>query len=225
MKSFYLFLTALFKSMQKILLKPHLFQATVNQSKDTTRRIGNLKNLGVSNDFTLYSQYRVLEDFGVLPMGSYAVFQNKKTLDYLRFKSRYSVDEVVYLAEPVYVKVPLKSVSDKTAVPYWYEYDLTEKLIAEYKKKYHRISSMFMCGFHARHFIKIKNVRCEILQDITEDQVKREGVVFVKNNGVLTFRLLFDKINKIGTWDSNPFVWVYEYEYLKDYKISDSVKK
>lgn len=93
----------------------------------------------------------------------------------------------------------------------------------------------------ARHFIKITGVRAERLQDITEEDCFREGV-FACGTHVLpepvgavniydisrdkaytkkecftprdAYADLIDSINGKGTWDSNPFVWVYDYKLI-----------
>lgn len=81
----------------------------------------------------------------------------------------------------------------------------------------------------ARIFLKVKNVRVERLQDISEEDAKAEGVE--RNTRIITssiiqpavspyitfrngFAKLWDKINaKRGFgWDINPWVWVIEFE-------------
>jgi len=67
----------------------------------------------------------------------------------------------------------------------------------------------------ARYFIKIENIRVERLQDISEFDALEEGVVGQPTVGVWhssVFSELWDDINDAPfDWDSNPFVWVYEF--------------
>lgn len=88
------------------------------------------------------------------------------------------------------------------------------------------------------HRIRITDIRVERLQDITEEDCLKEGVsqsnvagqYFVDglqrphhNDGVLNafrsprdaFAALIDKISGKGTWKSNPWVFVYEFELVK----------
>lgn len=84
------------------------------------------------------------------------------------------------------------------------------------------------------HHIKITNIRVEQLQDISdEDCLRGEGIRkwdkggnplgptydFVNSlHGYATpceaFAALIDKVSGNGTWDSNPLVWVYEFELV-----------
>jgi hypothetical protein len=85
----------------------------------------------------------------------------------------------------------------------------------------------------ARMFLKILNVRVERLQDISNEDCISEGIeiegteeefIFYKNYQYAdekhqvprnSFISLWEKINGAGSWNKNPFVWVYEYEIIK----------
>ncbi|NDV77882.1 hypothetical protein [Dysgonomonas sp. 511] len=100
-------------------------------------------------------------------------------------------------------------------------------------------NKLFMPASAARNFIKITGVRVEKLQDITEEDCIKEGIEVSKydnrhyvndvwrkskldgiwektrtlyDNPRAAYAALIDKINGKGTWESNPFVWVYDYE-------------
>lgn len=72
----------------------------------------------------------------------------------------------------------------------------------------------------ARIFLRVKTVRVERLQDITEEDAIAEGmsktlvdgVVFISAKG--NFHVFWDSLNiKRGYgWDANPWVWVIEFE-------------
>lgn len=84
-----------------------------------------------------------------------------------------------------------------------------------------------------RIFLKIKSIRVERLQDISEEDAIAEGIVFknhseagivyknyLKENAfffypVKSFCSLWESINGDKSWDKNPFVWVYEFEQIE----------
>ena len=105
-------------------------------------------------------------------------------------------------------------------------------------------NKMFVKAELMPHHIKIKSVRVERLQDISNEDCLREGVVKntigyyveglkckdwekeshveMENGETLklfptpreAFAALIDKISGKGTWERNPFVWVYEFEFV-----------
>lgn len=74
----------------------------------------------------------------------------------------------------------------------------------------------------ARIFLRVKTVRVERLQDITEDEAIKEGAkAYGPNNcsgtsARIAFAELWDNLNeKRGYgWESNPWVWVIEFEMI-----------
>ena len=86
------------------------------------------------------------------------------------------------------------------------------------------------------HHIRITNVRVERLQDISDSDIKTEGVDYVNGYsesyffgfGVKTdkgwiklgntpreaYAALIDRISDKGTWESNPYVFVYDFELV-----------
>jgi hypothetical protein len=76
----------------------------------------------------------------------------------------------------------------------------------------------------ARIFLRVKTVRVERLQDITEEDAKAEGcmptildgVVFIAAKG--EFHAIWDNLNaKRGFgWDANPWVWVISFERISE---------
>mgnify|MGYP002129732508 FL=1 len=86
------------------------------------------------------------------------------------------------------------------------------------------------------HHIRITNLKIERLQDISDEDCLKEGIyedsgddefppsIFYefegnKDNGFDTpreaFAALIDKVSGKGTWESNPYVWAYEFELMK----------
>lgn len=85
------------------------------------------------------------------------------------------------------------------------------------------LSSRFMPKSAARIFLKVKDVRVERLQDITENDAWKEGCVSLadKNGAVVIaakgkFHALWESINgKKYPWEVNPWLWVIEFEVVK----------
>lgn len=97
-------------------------------------------------------------------------------------------------------------------------------------------NKMFVRAEDMPHHIKITNIRVEHLQDISDDDCLREGVDKYKNgkdiifmvSGIMqkrgihksfrtpreAFAALIDKVSGKGTWESNPLVWVYNFELV-----------
>lgn len=105
-------------------------------------------------------------------------------------------------------------------------------------------NKMFVRADLMPHQIRITNVHVERLQDISEEDCLKEGVKFVgklKADGVndyfsnvlptpkhpnsnivglfnsprVAYAELLDRVSGKGTWQSNPFVWVYDFELVK----------
>ena len=102
-------------------------------------------------------------------------------------------------------------------------------------------NKMFVSADLMLHQIRITNIRIEMLQDISDDDCMREGIYNWKDapdcpdghknskielfgydgswDGFQTpreaFAALIDKVSGNGTWERNPWVFVYEFELVK----------
>ena len=106
-------------------------------------------------------------------------------------------------------------------------------------------NKMFVKAELMPHKIKITSVRIERLQEISAEDCLREGLKFrymnmgfgnamtredyyyeyinghndVCDYGTMrpkeTFSILMDRIAGYGTWESNPYVWVYDFELVE----------
>lgn len=99
-------------------------------------------------------------------------------------------------------------------------------------------NKMFVRAELMPHQIRITGIRCERLQDISDEDCMKEGVVDVTyfkigerpyelfalpgheyeetfNTPRQAFAALIDKVSGRGTWDRNPWVVVYEFELVK----------
>ncbi len=190
-----------------------LFHATIEGRKTMTRRIVKLQppKLNVGLEITRCESTDGGQTFHY-DTGGYAFCPG--------ITPRYKVGEVLYLKEPY-------RFDNRGHV--FYKYSLKDRESDGWQNK------LFMPASAARYFIRITAVRCERLQEISDEDCIEEGVQrhtgpddFNPNKKVSGFSweetetwfytpreayaALIDKINGRGTWDSNPWVWVYEYE-------------
>lgn len=98
-------------------------------------------------------------------------------------------------------------------------------------------NKMFVRAELMPHTIKITNIRVERLQDISDEDCLAEGIEkmivgceyycysFLSPNPNKiwedfksprqAYATLIDKVNGKGTWESNPYVWAYDFELVK----------
>lgn len=102
--------------------------------------------------------------------------------------------------------------------------------------KYHKgwNNKMFVLAGLMPHQIRITNIRVERLQDISDEDCMREGIFwdygdypymatkmykYNENEEYIhpkaAFAALIDKVSGKWTWQSNPWVFVYEFELVK----------
>ena len=96
-------------------------------------------------------------------------------------------------------------------------------------------NKMFVKSYACKHHIKITNVKVERLQDISDEDCLKEGIIhaYTDNNGIKryhtphtkrgylstdvaqqAFAFLIDKVSGKGVFQSNPYVFVYEFKLL-----------
>lgn len=105
-------------------------------------------------------------------------------------------------------------------------------------------NKMFVKADLMKHFVEVTDVRFERLQDITDEDIMREGIVhapiqaqdvktgeigdfayiviskkkiehIVYSNARDAFAGLIDAVCGKGTWESNPWVWVFDYKLIE----------
>lgn len=204
--------------MKKIMFNDRygLTQAVLDGRKTMTRRLINL----CEND---------LHFMKISDRGEY-LFCSKTALD--GAFPRYKVGEILAVAQSYHALNKAGYVA-----PEWLEH--TCESSDGYENK------MFVRADLMPHRIRITNIKVERLQDISDEDCLKEGVekafigYFVdglktkdweKESHVETwcgqtfklfpypqeaFAALIDKVCGKGTWDSNPYVFVYEFELLK----------
>ena len=142
--------------------------------------------------------------------------------------SRYAIDEIVAIAQPY------REIADgyKQEIE---PNELKKRYIAPYIMKKGWVSKMFVSADLMPHHIRITDIRCERLQDISDGDCIKEGIYMVydeENNKMFafvdTFRgheyqfktpkeafcSLIIALNGQKFWDSNPYVIVYDFKRI-----------
>lgn len=188
-----------------------LTDAVIEGRKTMTRRL-------VSD--RLWEMWTDYDDFcnsvigGIARGGTSVSREYYRECDFFKDKCRYKVGEIVAVAQ-CYNDV-VREFTDLALVP------------GSTNKMYVRAELM-------PHQIRITGIRCERLQDISDEECIKEGVYagsqaleypyyFIDTKQFLicdykspreAFAALIDKVSGRGTWDRNPWVIVYEFELVK----------
>lgn len=191
--------------MQKIMFNDRygLTQAVIEGRKTMTRRIelrGSEQNIVISGGFETTSRCLKVRQNGQLIMS---------------IPFRYKLSEIVAVAQ----SYEAAGFDPECRI----EGGLYAKTHTGWRNK------MFVSAKYMPHQIRITGIKCERLQDISDEECMKEGVLFIKNSdGYFTngfsdeyttpreaFAALIDKVSGRGTWDRNPWVVVYEFELVK----------
>ena len=146
----------------------------------------------------------------------------QQMIDYALSSSRYKLGETVAIAQSykdIHAEI-LREVGDL---------DLRKEFMQS--KGY--ANKMFVKAEKMPHAIRITNIRVERLQDISEEDCMKEGIWRYDNVGhegttywyhglanssfrtpQAAYASLIDSISGKGTWASNPYVFVYEFELI-----------
>lgn len=146
-------------------------------------------------------------------------YELQQMLDYALSSSRYKVGEEVAVAQPYRM----------TAC----KVDYNEKEIKEVVCSIGWKNKMYVKANFMPYRIRITNIHVERLQDISEadslkegiwrdDKVGLEGTTYwyhgLANSSFRTpqeaYASLIDRISGKGTWESNPYVFVYDFELI-----------
>ena len=147
----------------------------------------------------------------------------KQMLDYALSSSRYKVGETIAIAQS-YKDVHAEVLREVGPM------DLKK----EFRQSKGYANKMFVRAERMPHAIRITNIRIERLQDISDEDCLKEGIWRDDNVGLegttywyhglanSSFRTpqeayasLIDRISGKGTWASNPYVFVYDFELTK----------
>lgn len=140
---------------------------------------------------------------------------------------KYELGEVVAIAQS-YMDVDRFHRKGKNAA--YLEY--LDSILPELKLHPGWVNKMFVKAYLMPHHIKITGIKVERLQDISDEDCLKEGIIhaYTDNDGIKryhtphtkkgylstdvaqqAFAFLIDKVSGKGTWDSNPYVFCYEF--------------
>jgi len=203
--------------MQKIMFNDRyvLTDVVISGIKNNTRRIEGGRQFQLAA--TEAEDFFYEEDAGYIVMCCQGV-------EIFRHKCRYKLGEVVAVAQS-YEQVYRQG-----------NMDADDAIIRGLKYDPGICNKMYVRAALMPHQIRITGIRCERLQDISDEECLREGIRqftpnFPKNfpihpthfviGDILkdtpreAFASLIDKVYGRGTWKSNPWVVVYEFELVK----------
>lgn len=200
--------------MQKIMFndKYGLTEAVLAKRKTQTRRIITNKEMleiirKVESPASLFLVY---DNFVLNPYWRKRFLNNRRVM-------RYKMNETVAIAQPY---------ADITPQIDWVKYMIRKEKLGWNNKMFVRAEDM-------PHHIRITKIRVERLQDIKSEDCLKEGLWRAKDVGLegstywyhglanSSFRTpqdayasLIDRISGKGTWESNPYVFVYDFELI-----------
>lgn len=156
-----------------------------------------------------------------------AVLVGKKTMTRRLVPNKTIIKPTFHVGEEVAIAQSYRTLNQYGYVaPSWLDHTCENS--AGYRNK------MFVRGELMPHSIKISSVNVQRLQYISDEDCLREGVErqvgcyivtgIMENQGQnnvcfdtprRAFAELIDRINGKGTWNSNPWVYVYEFKLLR----------
>lgn len=222
--------------MKKIMFndKYSLTQAVLDGRKTMTRRVCKYDRPNETYDivFPVFEPNDYDNDGNIVSPLNYAFGWKNDKGDFTGWNiPKYKVGEVVAIAQ---------NYSDCGNIP---DYELDEDGYPIMPKRSGFFNKMFVRADLMPHHIRITDIKIERLQDISDEDCLREGVELntrqyeydgTKKYCVCglghwraigctdfdtpreAFAALIDKVSGKGTWESNPYVFVYEFE-LVDY--------
>lgn len=203
--------------MKKIMFNDSygLTQAVLEGRKTMTRRVIKCPDKCNGKEAYGYVVYRNAQNRDNWEVS--VVDADEYTIGYITPK--YQIGEIVAVAQSYHALNKAGYVA-----PEWLDH--TCESSAGYNNK------MFVRADLMPHRIRITNIKVERLQNISHEDCLKEGIqyqdgyfcgykvsapnmAFGATTAQQAFAALIDKVSGKGTWDSNPYVFVYEFELMK----------
>lgn len=213
--------------MKKIMFNDEygLTRAVLNGRKSQTRRISK-EQTQIRHSVFYKSGFESIHGYEVKPpydVGEVvAIAQNYKSINEfyeIAYKRHHSADGQLATE----YNIPFKEIIK------WFELRESLKNTAGWDNK------MFVKANLMLHHIKITKIKFERLQDISDKDCLEEGVVqkfdadgipryyvswckhtwaYTTDSAKDAYHFLIDKVSSKGIWESNSYVWVYEFELV-----------
>ena len=217
--------------MKKILFndKYCLTQAVLAGRKTMTRRIE--KPTEMADGYTMEDVVTIFHEYSsLLNAHSFSLCDNEKKIGVLN--PRYQVGEIVAIAQPY--KDIIECMAEYSDIII----NVDGSINREYKAGW--TNSMFVRANLMPHHIRITDVKVERLQDISDDDILREGIrkegyaggcmyfynkAYIRKGNryiepiynttpIRAFASLMYKVCGGETWESNPWVAAYSFELI-----------
>lgn len=217
--------------MKKIMFNDKfcLTQAVLAGQKTMTRRVE--KPTEMADGYTMENVVTIFHEYSsLLNAHSFSLCDNEKKIGVLN--PRYQVGEVIAIAQPY------KDIIE--CLPMYSDAILDEVGMPRKEFKAGWTNKMFVRADLMPHHIKITDVKVERLQDISDDEILREGIIkegyaggcmyfynrtyirkgcryvepIYNTTPMRAFASLIYKVCGGETWESNPWVVAYSFELI-----------
>ncbi len=214
--------------MKKIMFNDEygLTQAVLEGRKIQTRRIVACPKKYKGIDVAGFYAYRRPSDRVVVELCMYD--EDEIPIDEGQILPKYKIGEIVAVAQS-YKSIGYQP-TDKTSI-----IKSNDVEFIEFKKHNGWNNKMFVQSTDMIVFIRITNVMVQRLQDISDEDCFAEGIeydgiakqyycgfnkstkskIWLGNTQREAYAALIDKVSGKGTWERNPWVWVYDFELVK----------
>lgn len=211
-----------------------LTKAVLEERKTQTRRFITYPLMFKDGYVAGFHVYRRKSDGFISEVCMYDA--NERDFDDGQIIPKYKIGEIVAVAES-YRNISSCGFSVNSRYDLFRKENWDEDKRQYGKLKEHKgwTNKMFVKPELMPHQIRITNVRIERLQDISDDDCLSEGIEFdgkaqsfycglnVSTNAKTwlgrtpreAYSALIDKISGKGTWQSNPYVFAYDFELVK----------
>lgn len=226
-----------------ILYQTEMVQAILENRKNLTRRTKGLEELNKNPDLYKYdgnsNEMDVPRQAKEYDLKTYYQFSQKQSdFSIWVIACPWSIGDILWVRESFYTTSNWDhwkaSALKKVGVNIYYKADIRNIDIPQPLHRGKIRPSIFLPKEYARIFLKIKSIRIERLQDISEndciaegasDRLKSTDLDLLKGLKDWTipspftehqfgFLALWCKINGCESWISNPWVWVIEFERI-----------
>ncbi|MCE5221882.1 MAG: hypothetical protein LLF98_11645 [Clostridium sp.] len=207
-----------------ILFNTEMVKAIWEGRKTTTRRLvkGNVQKLNIIGSSSSDGVNFNYVSFGYGNINDINSVNIKE-----RVKAPYLPGDILYVRETWMISNPFGDFAkDNRTAEYMYKAGYAKgKRIAITREMEKKLGawkpSIHMPKVAARIFLKVTGIRAEKLQDITENQIRQEGIkeefppLAQDEFRDLWNSTLKKEQLKIYGWNANPYVWVIEFEVIK----------
>ena len=202
--------------MKPILFNGEMVREIFKGRKTQTRRVIKVNN---PDEFEAINDCRLSEYGSSVPC---YLLRIKATEERGIYYPKYDVGDILWVRETWAEGYNPDNIDENGNIPLGYCYRASGDDISSEFSNGKWKPSIFMPKAAARLFLKVTNVRAERLQEIKGKDARAEGIgepyACRSESGYefemsVQFKELWDSINgKKYPWESNPWVWVYEFE-------------